>query len=50
MTLDQLKRRGFSLANRCCFCGEEEENIELFIHCPKISTLWSSLLAALDIV
>ena len=51
MTLDQLKRKGFSLANRCLFCGEDEENIEhLLIHCPRIWTLWSSLLAALGIV
>ena len=36
MTLDQLKRRGFSLGNRCCFCGDDEENIEhLLIYCPK---------------
>lgn len=27
MTIDQLKRRGFSLANRCYFHGEDEENI-----------------------
>lgn len=52
MTLDWLKRRGFSLANRCCFCGEDEENLEhLLIHCYKIWTLmWSSLLSALGIV
>ena len=50
MTLDQLKRRGLSLAKRCYLCGEEEENIDhLLIHCLKIRTLWSSLLIALDI-
>ena len=50
LTLDQLKRRGFSLANRCYLCGEEEENIDhLPIHCLKIRTMWSSLLIALDI-
>ena len=50
MTLDQLKRRGFSLANRCCFCGDDEENIEhLLIHCTKIWALWSILVEALGI-
>ena len=50
LTLDQLKRRGFSLANRCYLCGEEEENVDhLLIHCLKIRTSWSSLLTALDI-
>ena len=51
MTLDQLKRRGFSLANRCCFCGDDEENIEhLLIYCPKIWTRWSTLVEALGIM
>ena len=50
LTLDQLKRRRFSLVNRCYLCGEAEENIDyLLIHCLKIRTLWSSLLTALDI-
>ena len=48
LTLDQLKRIGFSLANRFYRCGEEEENIDhLLIHCLKIRTFW--LLTALDI-
>ena len=51
MTMDQLKRRGFSLANRCSFCGKDGENIERFlIHCPMIWDLWYFLLAALGIV
>ena len=50
LTLSQLKRRGFSLANRCYLCGEEEDNIDhLLTHCLKIRILWSSLLTALDI-
>ena len=48
MTLDPLKKRGFSLANRCCFCRDDEENIEhLLIYCTKI---WAILVEALGIV
>ena len=44
LTMDQLKKRGFSLANRCLFCGQTEEVLEhLFIHCPKIWNLWTTL-------
>ena len=33
ITLDQLKRHGRALANRCCLCEEEEETIDhLLIH------------------
>ena len=28
LTRDQLKRRGFQLANRCSMCKEEEENLD----------------------
>lgn len=46
MTLDQLKRKRSSIANRCYFCEENKENIEhLLIHCPKVWTMWTSLLA-----
>ena len=42
--MDQLKKRGFSLAKRCPFCGQAEEVLEhLFIHCPKICGLWTVL-------
>lgn len=48
VTLDQLKRRAFSLASRC-FC-KENDNIEyLLIHCPKVWSLWSFLLASLGV-
>ena len=46
LTLDQLKRRGRALANRCFLCGEEEETIDhLLIHCSKARILWDLLLA-----
>ena len=39
LTMNQLKKRGLSLASRCPLCKEVEEAIEhLLIHYPKI---WS---------
>ena len=44
LTMDQLKKCSFSLANRCPFCGQTEEVLEhLFIHCPKIWGMWTTL-------
>ena len=31
LTLDQLKRRGVTLAHRCFLCEEEEESIDLLL-------------------
>ena len=46
LTLDQLKRRGISLVNRCCLCEENEETIDhLLIHCTRAKILWDILLA-----
>ena len=41
MTLDQLKKRGRPLANRCYLCEEEEEEAlnRLLVHCPKARML-----------
>ena len=37
LTMDQLKKRGFSLANRCPLCRKVEEYIEhLLLHCPMV--------------
>ena len=36
ITLDQLKRRGRALANRCFLCEEDEEDMNhLLLHCKK---------------
>ena len=46
LTLDQLKRRGIPLANRCFLCEEFEETIDhLLIHCARAKMLWDVLLA-----
>ena len=45
LTLDQFKRCGRALANRCFLCEEEEETIEhLLIHCSKARMLWDLFL------
>ena len=47
LTSNQLKKRGFSLASRCPFCGKAEEVMEhIFIHCPMIWRLWIALFVA----
>ena len=43
--LDQLKRRGIPLANRCFLCEKEDETIDhLLIHCSRAKTLWDLVL------
>ena len=43
--LDQLKKRGITLANRCFLCEEEEETIDhMLIHCPTTRMLWDLFL------
>ena len=46
LTLDQLKKRGWILANRCFLCCEEEETIDhILIHCTRVRVLWELLFA-----
>ena len=46
LTLDQLKRHGRALANRCFLCEEYEESINhLLVHCKKARMLWNLLLS-----
>ena len=46
ITLDQLKKRGRPLANRCYLCEEEEETLNHFlVHCLKAKMLWELILA-----
>ncbi|RVW35452.1 putative ribonuclease H protein [Vitis vinifera] len=46
LTLDQLKKRGRCLANRCFFCCEEEESIDhILIQCSRARVLWELLFA-----
>ncbi|RVX17120.1 putative ribonuclease H protein [Vitis vinifera] len=46
LTMDQLKKRGWALANRCFLCCEEEESIDhILIHCSRARVLWELLFA-----
>ena len=50
LTIDQLKRRGMTLVNRCFMCEEDEENIEhLLIHCKSAKMLWNLFLSIFGI-
>ena len=50
LTLDQLKKRGRSLADRWYLCGKGEETVgHLLIHCSKAKILWDLLLAIFGI-
>ena len=49
LTLDQLKRKGIPLANKCFFCEEDEETIDhLLIHCSRAKMFVGSFLAIVD--
>ena len=42
--MDQLKKRGIHLANRCPLCKREEENLDnLLLRCDKVQDLWALL-------
>ena len=46
LTLNQLKRTGWSLADRCFFClAKEESTNHILIHCMKTRVLWELLFA-----
>ena len=46
LTLDQLKRRGRTLANRCFFyLADKESTNHILIHCTKTRVLWELLFA-----
>ena len=44
LTLEQLQRREYSLANRCFLCLFEVETVDyLLLHCVKTRALWNLL-------
>ena len=46
LTLEQLQRRRYSLANRCFLCLSEVETVDhLLLHCVKTRALWNLLLS-----
>ena len=41
LTLDQIQKRGWALANGCYLCHSNEESIDLLLfHCVKTRALW----------
>ncbi|RVX17365.1 hypothetical protein CK203_003473 [Vitis vinifera] len=51
LTLDQLKKRGRFLANRCFLCCEEEESIDhILIQCSRARVLWELLFALFGVI
>ena len=46
-TIDMLMRRGWSMANRCNLCKENEETANhILIHCGKTRDLWNLLFSS----
>ena len=43
LDLDQLKRIGISMANRCHLCLEGEGIVDHLLHCIKTRLLWEHL-------
>ena len=44
LTLEQLQRKGYSIANRCFLCLSEVETVDhLLLHCVKTWVLWNLL-------
>ena len=47
LTLDQLKRRGIPVANKCFLYEDDEETIDHF-HCSRAKMLWDLFLVIAD--
>ncbi|CAN1782833.1 hypothetical protein LINPERHAP1_LOCUS16042 [Linum perenne] len=48
-SLDNLKKRGMVLANRCALCKRDLESVDhLFIHCPFAYAIWDRVSSKLS--
>ena len=44
LTLDNVRKRGIVVINRCCMCESEGESIDhLFLHCGVACILWNAI-------
>ena len=44
LTLDNVRKRGIAMINRCCMSEADEESIDhLFLHCRVTRTLWNAI-------
>ena len=44
LTLDNLKKRGFFIVNRCVLCKNDEELVDhIMLHCPFSSMVWDKI-------
>ena len=49
--MDNLKRRGWTLVNKCFLCkGEEESCDHIIFHCSKASLLWQLVFSLFGVV
>ncbi|CAL1407203.1 unnamed protein product [Linum trigynum] len=51
LTLDNLKKKGMALANRCELCRNDEESVnQLLVDCPFVRDVWVAVRRACDSV
>jgi hypothetical protein len=50
LTIDNLRRRGMIVVNRCCLCESDGESVDhLLIHCGVANALWNAILSRLGL-
>lgn len=50
ITIDQLKKWGWTMVNKCSFCKDEEElTSHLFVHCTRTRILWQLVFSLFQI-
>ena len=50
LTLDQIQKKGWALANKCFLCQDYEESIDhLLLHCEKMREVWNLFFTLLGV-
>jgi hypothetical protein len=48
LTVDNLRRRGMVVVNRCWLCESDKESVDhLFLHCGVARAFWNAFFACL---